>query len=65
MALHIWRGSVPGVPVVALLLALGYAANADSRWQLLLVLVMGAMLALVMTVFGKRSVPIPLTVHHE
>ena len=62
MAIHMWRGSVTLFTVLALIAAVGYAANADSPWQLLLVLVMGIMSAVIMTLFGKRPQPIALPV---
>jgi hypothetical protein len=65
MALHIWRGSMSLFMIVALMAALGYAANAESPWQLLLVLAMGVMSAVIMMMFGKRPAPIAVPVRHE
>jgi hypothetical protein len=62
MAIHMWRGSVTLFTVMVLIAALGYAANADSPWQLLLVLAMGIMSAVIMTLFGKRPLPIAIPV---
>ena len=71
MALHTWRGSLPVVSIVALMIALGYTANPQSAEQLLLLLAMGVMSALIMTMFRKRPLPLPIPlrvqipVHHE
>ena len=71
MALHTWRGSIPVVSIVALMIALGYTANPQSAGQLLLLLAMGVMSALIMMMFRKRPLPLPIPlrvqipVHHE
>lgn len=69
MTSYIRRGSVSLFWTVALIVALGYAANADSPWQLLLVLAMGVMSAVIMAVFKTRGVPIvvpiAIPVHHD
>jgi hypothetical protein len=69
MTSYIRRGSVSLFWIVALIVALGYAANADSPWQLLLVLVMGVMSAVIMAIFKTRGVPIAIPmaipVHHD
>jgi hypothetical protein len=69
MTSYIRRGSVSLFWIVALIVGIGYAANADSPWQLLLVLAMGVMSAVIMAMFKTRGVPItvPITiqVHHD
>jgi hypothetical protein len=69
MTSYIRRGSVSLFCIVALIVALGSAANADSPWQLLLVLAMGVLTAVIMAMFKTRgvpiTVPIAIRVHHD
>jgi hypothetical protein len=63
MSLHISRGSLPLVSIALL----GYAATADSPWQLPVAVAMALMSWSIVTTFVKRPMPLPMpiAVQHE